>query len=174
MSNFLNQSCKICINTNDGTLSERLAVCFNELGKVISAKDLVTGADYTTTATIEAIEEWIITGTAPAGFTITKRNSCEVKTKFNDYELCMADSNGDLIVSGSISEEVDAELGIVMEIVSFEVFNSNDTNLVEGTVYRTIDGNVTYTSGSYKDGDLAIEVNGVALTQAPCVPCQSC
>lgn len=175
MSNFLNQGCSYCINISNGTDSHRLHICHNEIGDLTSVKDMITDADFTDAAFLTEIKNFVLGKPLTAGFTVTKRKSCEIKTKFNDYELCFEDSNGDLIVSGSISEEVDAELGEVVEIVSFEVFSTNDaTNLPEGTVFRTIDGDVTYVSGSYKEGTLVMEVNGVELTQADCVTCSNC
>ena len=174
MSNFLNQSCKICINTNDGTLSERLSICYNELAKVISAKDIVTGADYTTAATITAIEEWLLTGTAPAGFTIEKRASCTVDYQYDNEDICMEDPAGVLSISGRVNEKKDVESKTVVDVTSFNAYTSIVAAIVEGDEYLASDNDVVYVSGSVKTKDLVLEIKGVEYTMAECVVCQNC
>ena len=166
--------CFKCINITDGTTSHRLKICYNELGQIDNAKSLVDGTAFTDATFLAEIEKYLLGETLTAGFVIEERLSCEVKTKFVDSDACFGDGT-DLIVSGSVTEEVDAELGEIVQIVSFEVFNTNDaTNLSEGEVFRAIDGDVEYVSGSYREGNLNIIVNGVTLEQMPCIECANC
>jgi hypothetical protein len=69
---------------------------------------------------------------------------------------------------------MDVESGTVVAITDFTIEESTDAALVVGTTYTEFDGDVTYVSGSYQDGSLIVEVNGVQLTIGECVSCQGC
>lgn len=166
-------SCSICINHSDGVILTRVKACYNNVGQVTSMTSIVDGSDFVNAGIQSDIEAYVKGETIPSGATVTTRVSCTLSTSTVPYEICLTDGVA-LQAQVSILQLEDTELGEILGVVRAKVLESVNASLPVDSIFSVLGGTLSYTSGNAELGDLAVTVNGVALTQADCVECLSC